>query len=173
MINDTNDETQQVQNEIAYYNALPCVFDDFIDVPELSDGVIELVCTKKAPAIPEKKWVPGYEFDICKNGQTIGAINLRIGYVNSLYYGGQIGYDVNEEHRGNGYAGRACLLLLPIAKAHDMKKLLITTNHTNVSSMRVCEKLGARLVRVATLPQWHDLYKDGQRYQNIYELSVE
>jgi len=166
-------EMWEVQNEIAYYNALPCEFNDFIDVPELSDGVIYLDCIEKNPAIPEKKWVPGYTFNICKDGETIGGINLRIGYTTSLYYGGQIGYDIDEDHRGNGYAGCACRLLLPIAKAHGMEKLLITNNQPNTASKRVCEKLGARLVRVARLPEWHDLYKEGQRYQNIYEWDVE
>ena len=42
--------------------------------------------------------------------------------------------------------------------------LLITTNHTNTASQRVCEKLGARLLRTARLPQWHDLYKEGRRF---------
>jgi len=166
-------EAQEVQNEIAYYNALPCVFDDFIDVPELSDGVIYLDCTEKNSAIPEKKWVPGYTFEICKDGEDIGVISLRIGYTTSLYYGGQIGYDIDEEYRGKGYAARACRLLLPIAKAHGMKKLLITNNHTNKASMRVCEKLGAKLIRTTRLPEWHDLYKEGQRFHNIYEWDIE
>ena len=171
-------EEWEVQNEIAYYNALPFVFDGFIDVPELADDVVYLKCTEKNPAIPEKKWVPSYEFDICKDGESIGKISLRIGYGgglygSNLYYGGQIGYDVDEPHQGNGYAVRACRLLLPVAKAHGMEKLLITNNHTNKASMRVCEKLGARLMRVVRLPEWHDLYKDGQRYQNIYEWCVE
>jgi len=166
-----------IQREITYYNALPCVFDGFIDVPMLSDGTIYLVCLDKQLGDPDKKHVPGYEFAICTNGEKVGRINLRIGYGggfynSNLYYGGQIGYDVDEPHRGNGYAVRACQLLLPVAKAHKMKILLITNNITNHASMRVCEKLGTRLVRVARLPEWTDLYKDGQRFSNIYEWSI-
>lgn len=165
--------------EIAYYNSLPCVFEGFIDLPELSDGTIYLVCTDMKPAIPEKNYVPSYDFAICKGSEKIGAISLRIGYkgfgpdLSSLYYGGQIGYGVDEKHRGNGYAVRACRLLLPVAKAHGMKKLLITNIHTNTASRRVCEKLGARFVRRARLPEWIDLYKDGGRFVNIFELEVE
>jgi len=163
-----------IQKEIAYYNSLPCVFGDFIDVPALSDGEIYLVCTSKQTGDPEKKHVPGYEFAICKNGEKVGRINLRIGYGggpynSNLYYGGQVGYDVDEPYRGNGYAAKACSLLLPVAKAHGMVKLLITNNITNHASRRVCEKLGARLVRAARLPEWNDLYKEGQRFSNIYE----
>ena len=161
------------QKEMIYYNSLPVRFDGFIDVPELSDGVVRLVCTSKSEADPIKKWVPAYAFAICQDGEKIGEINLRIGYVDSLYYGGQIGYGVDEKYRGNGYAGRACQLLLPVAKAHGMIKLLITTDHTNTASRRVCEKLGARFVRQARLPEWHELYKEGRRLLNIFEWDIE
>jgi predicted acetyltransferase len=67
----------------------------------------------------------------------------------------------------------ACRLLLPIAKAHKMTKLLITNNHTNIASKRVCEKLGAQFLRTVQLPEWNDLYKEGQRFSNIFEWSVE
>jgi RimJ/RimL family protein N-acetyltransferase len=163
----------ETHREIAYYNAMPVRFDGFIDLPELSDGVIHLVCTAKMPGDAEKKLVPAYDFAVCKGSEKIGEINLRIGYTEGLYYGGQIGYGTDEKYRGNGYAGRACRLILPVAKAHCMKKLLITNNHTNMASRRVCEKLGARLVRRARLPEWHILYQEGRRFSNIYEWSIE
>jgi predicted acetyltransferase len=167
----TEDETV-IRSDIAYYNSLPCIFDDFIELPDLSDGVVNLVCIKSSSAKPEIKWVPAYQFHICKDSERVGEINLRIGYTDGLYYGGQIGYNIDEPHRGNGYAGRACKLVASVAKAHGMIKLLITTNYPNKPSQRVCEKLGARLVRIVRLPQWHDLYKLGQRYQNIYEWDL-
>ena len=164
------------QKEIDYYNSLPCEFKDFIEVPQLSNGEIYLVCTSKNPANPEKQWVPAYEFAICKNGEKIGDINLRIGYggVNgsSLYYGGQIGYGVDEKYRGNGYAVQACQLLAPVAKAHGMTKLLITNNYTNIASKRVCEKLGAKLIRCARVPEWHDMYERGIIFTNIFEWTL-
>ncbi len=162
-----------IRKEIGYYNALPVNFDGFIDVPQLSDGEIHLVCTAKKPAVPEKKFVPAYHFAVCRAGETIGDINLRIGYTDSLYYGGQIGYNIDEKYRGNGFAVTACRLLTPVAKAHGMKKLLITNIHTNTASRRVCEKLGARHVRLARIPQWHDMYKEGKRIVNIFEWDAE
>lgn len=164
---------EEMQKEIEYYNSLPAEFGGFIDPSELTDGVIHLACTMKRAAIPEKKYVPAYDFAICKDDETIGEINLRIGYTEGLYYGGQIGYSVDEAHRGKGYAVRACRLLTPIAKAHKMKRLLITNDCNNIASKRVCEKLGLRLVRLARLPEWHDLYKEGQRFVNIFEWNVE
>lgn len=169
----------ETHKEIKYYNSIPVVFDSFIELPELSDGVIHLVCTEKKPAIPEKKYVPCYVFDVCKGGEKIGRINLRIGYFgfdpdsSDLYYCGQIGYNIDEKYRGNSYAVRACRLLAPVAKAHGMTKLLITNEHANTASRRVCEKLGTRFLRVARLPEWHDLCKKGQRFVNIYEWSTE
>jgi len=166
-------EEWDAQKEIAYYNALPFVFDGFIDMKELSSDGIYLVCTSKKPAVPEKKFVPAYHFAICQGGEQIGDINLRIGYTDSLYYGGQIGYSIDERYRGHGYAVTACQLLTPVAKAHGMKKLLITNIHTNTASRRVCEKLGARHVRLIRIPEWHDMYKEGKRFVNIFEWLVE
>ncbi|HWQ59000.1 MAG TPA: GNAT family N-acetyltransferase [Clostridia bacterium] len=161
------------RKEMTVYNALPCAFDGFIDVPLLESGEVRLVCTKKSPAEPEKKYVPNYHFAVCRGSEKIGAINLRVGYADGLYYGGQIGYEIDEAYRGRGYAVAACRLLVPVAKAHGMTKLLVTNNVENAASRRVCEKLGARLVRRARVPEWSDLYRKGIRFVNIFELNVD
>jgi len=171
----------ETQKEIAYYNTLPFEFNGFIDVSkltsELTNGEIFLICTKKVPGDPEKNWIPAYHFAVCKDSEQIGNIDIRIGYGggernDNLYYGGQIGYNINEKHRGKGYAVEACKLLLPVAKAHKMTKLIITNNITNTASRRVCEKLGAKLLRAARLPKWNDLYQDGQRFSNIFNWDI-
>ena len=59
----------ETHKEIAYYNALPVKFDGFVDLPELSDGVIYLVYITKYPGEPENKLVPSYGFAICKGSQ--------------------------------------------------------------------------------------------------------
>lgn len=160
------------QKEIMYYKSLPVSFVDFIEVPELADDEIELICIEKTPAIPEKKFVPAYSFEIRRDGQKIGAISLRIGYTEGLYYGGNIGYGIDENFRGHNYAMKACKLLAPVIKAHGMTKILITNNNTNIASKRTCEKLAAKLLRVARLPEWHDLYKMGRRFSNIFEWDL-
>ena len=162
----------EMRREINEYNALPLSFDGFIELPLLDDGVISLVCTAKEPGEERTMLVPTYSFDIYRKGRRVGDLNLRVGYNERMYYTGQIGYNVDKKHRGNGYAGRACMLAARIAKAHGMEKLLINNDQDNLASMRVCEKLGARLVRVARLPQWHGLFKDGLRFVNIYEWDV-
>jgi RimJ/RimL family protein N-acetyltransferase len=167
------DEEWAVRKDMDYYNGLPVKFDGFIDIPMLTDGELYLLCYEKKPAEPERKRVPAYMFAVCREGEKVGEISLRIGYTDGLYYGGQIGYGIDEAYRGNGYAARACRLLAYVAKAHGMTKLLITNDARNGASKRVCEKLGCRHVRYGRVPEWHDLYREGQRYGNIYELSLE
>lgn len=150
----------------------PSEFAGFYDI-KLADGQFGLECVKKTVAVPEKKWVPAYFFDIKQNGEKIGTIDLRIGMTESLYYGGHIGYGVIEAFRGKGYAAKACELLKPLIRLHGFKSILITNNITNRSSQRVCEKLGAELVRIAELPVWHDLYKEGARKECIWEWETQ
>lgn len=163
------------QQEMRYFSSLPVIFNGFVDLPPLTDGTLELVCVSREPADPERKYVPGYIFEmrLCATGEQVGEINLRIGYTDGLYYGGQIGYAVEEPYRGNGYAGRACKLLTPVMRTHGMTRVLITNNHSNDASRRVCEKLGAKLLRVARLPEWHDLYHAGQRFENIFVWDID
>jgi len=162
-----------IQDEIAYYSTLPHVFDDFLDAPKLTDGDVRLVLATKHPADPEKGWVPMYEFDIYWGSERIGDIRLRVGFTEGMYYSGHIGYAIKEAHRGKGYALRACRLLVPVARYHAMTKLLITNDDSNLPSYRVCEKLGAKFIRKAELPTWHDMYEEGHRYMNIFEWDLE
>ena len=46
----------------------------------------------------------------------MGRCALRIGYNDSLYYVGHIGYSVYEKYRGHHYAAKACKLLFLLAK---------------------------------------------------------
>ena len=165
----------EILKEIGYYNTLPCTFNGFIDIPSLSDDKIHLVCTGKNDANLQKLWisVPNYDFAIYNAGEKIGEVNLRIGYNDFLYYSGQISYMIDERYRGNGYAVRACRLIEPVARAHELSKLLIAVAPNNAASIRVCEKLKARFVRVAPLPEWHDRYgADGLYHRNIYAYDI-
>jgi len=86
-----------IPQEIAHYLSLPVHFDGHIELTEeLRDGEIFLVCTSKSLANPEKGYIPQYAFIICKGGEKIGEVNLRIGNSERLYYGGHLGYGINE-----------------------------------------------------------------------------
>ncbi|MCL2854862.1 MAG: GNAT family N-acetyltransferase [Defluviitaleaceae bacterium] len=163
-----------ISREIEYYANLPVCFCDFMEnLSGLADGELSLVCTDKNPAVHDKKWVPSYGFAVMVGGESVGRVNLRIGYSEGLYYGGQVGYWIDEAHWGKGYAGRGVVLLASVAKFHGMEKLLVCNDVNNKASIRVCEKLGLRLVRTVETPEWHDLYQRlGQRQTNIWEWDL-
>lgn len=149
---------------------------DFFDLEnkDLAKHNVKLVCYEYCTANPEKKHVPEYKFNITeeKSGTILGTLNLRLGFTEELYYGGHIGYNVSPEYQNMGIATIACKIALQIAKAHRFKKLMITNTPSNKASARVCEKVGAKLVRVAKLPSWTEMYKEGDRYKNIYEIIL-
>jgi RimJ/RimL family protein N-acetyltransferase len=166
-------EEWQLQTAWAEYHTYSCRFDHFIELPQLTDGAVSLQLEEAKPADPVKKHVPAYHFRIVCQGLPVGYINLRIGYPDSLFYGGQIGYGVAEAFRGRGIAGTACRLLSPVMRAHGMKTALITNEVTNAASRRVCEKIGARFLCQADVPENHEMYQTGSRKVNVFAFDAE
>lgn len=162
-----------IQRAWAEYHACTCHFEDFALLPPLTDGNVSLQTDRLCPADPVKRYVPAYHFEIMVNDQPVGKISLRIGYPDSLLYGGQIGYNVDEPYRGHGYAGAACRLLFPVMRAHGMRSAIITNNVENTASRRVCEKIGARYLCRIDVPQDHEMYQKGSRCVNVYALDAE
>ncbi|HEY7089346.1 MAG TPA: GNAT family N-acetyltransferase [Tepidisphaeraceae bacterium] len=132
------------------------------------------------PADPQRGWVPCYFFwmHLHSNPQPppieiAGGISLRVGHNTELeMYGGHIGYGVYPPARGHHYAERACRLLLPLARHHDMRRLWITCNPDNVPSRRTCERLGCKLVEIVPVPPTHPLYQRGDREKCRYYIDV-
>ena len=94
----------------------------FFDAQVLTDGEILLMLDKTVPGSPAEKWLPSYHFTICdRAGHRAGQCDLRIGYSEGVYYGGNIGYRVEEPYRGNHYAGKACRLLFHLAFQEDLR----------------------------------------------------
>lgn len=106
-------------------------------------------------------------------GQRVGGINIRIGYTPDIVtYFGNIGYAVDEEHRGHHYAERACRLILPLVRAHGMDVVWIMCNPENIASRRTCERLGAELVEIVPIPTDNPLYEMGDREGCRYRVTV-
>ena len=147
---------------------------NFIKTPVYSDGVIELHCYKHIYGNRIKKHVPYYIFSITPANQNkvIGAIHLRLGFNDGIYYAGHIGYIIDEQYQNNGYATRACLLIKELAKKHGYNNILITTNPTNHASIRVCEKIGAKLIRVVNLPKDSELRNQGDTHKCIFQWMI-
>jgi predicted acetyltransferase len=130
---------------------------------------------------PDRGRVPSYHFWMKLRPTTsyvppvlmAGGLGLRIGHSLDLeMYLGHIGYNVFPPARGRRLAGRACRLLLPLAKAHGMTTLWITCNPDNWPSRRTCERLGAELVGIVALPPDHVLYHRGERNKCRYRIDL-
>ncbi len=147
---------------------------DFLDTSFLQSDEIKLVLERTAEADPVRKWVPAYHFGIYnKQGERMGSCDLRIGYSDGLYYGGHIGYAVDEAHRGRHYAAKACELLFSLAKKHGMDHLFITCDPDNLPSRRTCEYLGGELLEIAELPEDNDMrLRDGDTEKCVFRFAL-
>ncbi len=128
-------------------------------------------------ADPSQGIVPSYHYWMeVRTPQGIGiagAVALRIGSSQDieLYYG-HIGYHVYPPFRGHHYAERSVRLLLPLAYAHGINPVWITTNPDNDASRRTCERLGAELVEIVPVPRRHPLYLRGDHAKCRYRLDL-
>ena len=147
----------------------------FFDTGFLENDEIKLRLQKTADGDPERQWLPAYYFSICdKHGNEMGGCDLRIGHNINTYYGGNIGYHINEKYRGHHYAGKACLLLFELAKMHGMNHIIITCNPDNYASRKTCEYVGCRLIETVILPDDNDMRViDGETEKCIYRIDLE
>ena len=146
----------------------------FLDTSFLVNDEIQLRLLKTVEGNAEKEWVPAYHFAICnKQGNEMGACDLRIGHNVNTYYGGNIGYEIYEEYRGHHYAVKACLLLFELAKKHNMDCLIITCNPSNFASRKTCEYAGCQLVEIAELPIDNAMrLENGETEKCIYKIEL-
>lgn len=132
-----------------------------IEMPQ--DG--ELTLRIKSVSLSDEKtgYVPMYRFDIVRlsDGACVGATDLRLGYVRNTFYGGNIGYSVEESFRGHAYAQKAVRLVFEIARAHHMPYLIITCSAANEPSRKTLEHLGGLLLETHVPPSYSALYKEG------------
>lgn len=145
----------------------------FFDTEFMTDGEILLMLDKEVAGNPAEKWLPSYHFVICdREGHKAGTCDLRIGYNELVYFGGNIGYRVEEPYRGKHYAGKACFLLFQLAKRHGMDYLVITCNPDNYPSRKTCEYAGGRLREIVELPENNDMRKEGETQKCIYTFEL-
>jgi len=102
-----------------------------------------------------------------------GTIQLRVGTTAAICnYAGHLGYEVLPIHRGHHYAARACRLLIPLARKHQLNPLWITCNPYNIASRRTCELAGAYLVEIVDLPPESEMFRKGERQKYRYRLDL-
>ena len=146
----------------------------FYPVDDLKNDAIFLRLARTCDAQPEKRWVPAYYFDICLlDGTKVGYCDLRIGHNDKTYIGGNIGYGVDEAHRGHHYAAQACALLFRQAKKHGMDELIITCDPANRASARTCELAGGRYLETARIPEDNEMYAEGKREVMVWRFDLD
>ena len=148
---------------------------NFLEPGELADQELRLVLTAKNPADPLRNYVPCYKFNICTkdSDERAGHIELRVGETHDLVmYGGHIGYGIEPKHRGHRFASRACNLLLPLARAHELSEIWITCVTENIASRRTCEILGAEFIEIVEVPEHTNMYQEGERQKCRYCLKM-
>ena len=102
----------------------------FLEPGELVDGDLRLELRRTFKGSRSLNLAPNYAFAMrhAETGARMGDIDLRLsGERYITHYAGHIGYGVDKAYRGHGYAARACRLLLPLAQAHGLERILIAT----------------------------------------------
>lgn len=142
------------------------MFTDCFD--QITSGPMTLQITEKVPAGPDG--LPFYFYDILVDDAPVGKISIRIGANFHTYYNGNIGYEVDEPHRGHGYARAACRMILPVARHHGMTSLYITCAESNIASYRTIEGLGAELLEICEVPREYFAWREGM--ERVYRLAL-
>ena len=145
----------------------------FFNTDSLKNQQVLLELEKTTEADSVKQWVPAYHFFIRDaGGNRIGKCCLRVGNNENSYYGGHIGYEIDEPYRGHHYAAKACRLLLMQAKKHKMDYLIITCDPSNAASAKTCELAGGRYLETAVIPEDNEMYAEGKRQVMVYRFEL-
>jgi predicted acetyltransferase len=147
----------------------------FLDAGPLSEGDLSLVCVRTHVPNPRKGRVAAYTFEMRIAGHDGSAGRIAFRAQNNRLmemYRGNLGYDVEPDHRGHHYAERGVRLLLPFIARHGFKAVWLTTDPDNGASRRTCERLGAVLVGTVDVPETEEMYARGERVKCRYRLDL-
>ena len=127
-----------------------------LDPGRLADELVALQLETVHVGDASHGLAPDYTFAILQRDPraVAGRITLRVtddAELELIY--GHIGYRVDEEYRGHGYAGRAVLLLLPLARHHGLTQLWATCAPENGASRQTLERTGFSLIEMVVVPE--------------------
>ena len=144
----------------------------YIDI-DLHDDEIKLILRETKEAIPERKHVPAYCFDIALlDGTVVGNCSLKIWHTRVIWFAGNIGYEVYEPFRGHRYAAKACRLLFKLAIMHDLDYVIITCNVNNAASERSIQLAGGMFISEENVPEDSEQYQKGSHRVKIYKVLL-
>ncbi|MBW7875265.1 MAG: GNAT family N-acetyltransferase [Candidatus Cloacimonetes bacterium] len=141
----------------------------------LKDKELLLVLHKTYPRDKDRGYAPAYEFLMLRDPdlELLGQITVRVGDDENIRnWDGHIGYGVLKEHRGHSYAKRACRLLIPILKHHQINPVYITCDPANFASKATINSLGAKFIETVDIPEWHESYFLGNRQKCRYQWDL-
>lgn len=144
-------------------------------VPNLVDGDLTLQLREIAPAKPEDRWAGACTFEMreTSTGCHAGLVQLRFADTEELlFYGGHIGFGVDERFRGRRYAARSVKLLLPVAKRAGMAELWITCDPDNVASQKSILLAGGEFAESVDIPEYSPSYPKGRRVAMRYRFDL-
>lgn len=124
--------------------------------------------------VGDEKVIPFYYYDIYLNSisSPIGKISVRIGYNEHSYFNGNVGYEIDEFFRGNGYAKLAVMMTYEIAKFHGMTHLIVSCDEDNYPSKNVIKKLGGIHIETIMPPKNYVFYYEGIPKHSIYRIDI-
>ena len=145
-------------------------FTDKFDMLENDELILKI--TQKYSG--DYEMIPFYYYDIIRKTDSaiVGKISVRIGNNFHSYYNGHIGYEIFKEYRGNGYAYKASLMVLYVARFHDMDFIYLTCDESNIASYKTIEKLGAELLEICNVPKEYFGWREAMEKQRVYRLEV-
>jgi tagatose 1,6-diphosphate aldolase len=107
------------------------------------------------------------------SNQKVGRITFRIGDTYRVtHLAGNVGYVVDEPHRGHRYAERSCRVLIPFARQHGLAELWITCGPDNPASRKTLERLGAEFVEIVDVPDDYPTPEGAIRRKCRYRLRL-
>lgn len=118
--------------------------------------------------------LPFYYYDIYENrtNQCIGKISIRIGDNYHSYYNGHIGYEIDKNYRGKHYSYYAIMLVIKVAKAHEMNSIYLTCKESNIASRKIIEKTNAKLMEITKIPKDCFFWSVGIEDYYVYTLKL-
>ncbi len=124
--------------------------------------------------VGDDKVIPFYYYDIYLNSTSsiIGKISIRIGYNEHSYFNGNVGYEIDEPFRGNGYAKIAVTMTYLVARFHGMTYLIISCDEDNYPSKSVINILGGIHIETIAPPKNYVFYYDGIPKHSIYRVEI-
>lgn len=135
---------------------------------------VVLQLQEESPANDEKGYVPAFYYSIFSKQYNciVGRCVLRVGHNENTFYGGNIGYFVNEEFRGHRFAYYACLELFNLASEKGLSYVIITCNPQNTPSKKTCELLDGIFLGEYSIPATNEMILKGECSKLIYKYYI-